>query len=65
MIKNKIKKLYGDRDYDSKLIYNELDDKSIIPFRKNEITLYKGSSYRAKITTLIKKIQWMIMENQE
>ncbi len=38
-IKNKISKLYGDKGYDSKLIYNELEGKAVIPPRKNAVTL--------------------------
>lgn len=30
-IKNKIKELYGDKGYDSKTIYNKLEDKAVIP----------------------------------
>ncbi|WP_084779416.1 IS5 family transposase, partial [Acidiplasma cupricumulans] len=65
-IKNKIKKLYGDKGYDSKAIYNELEDKAIIPPRKNAVTLSKGSIYRAKITRFIRRFSegsWKINNN--
>jgi len=54
-IKNKIRRLYGDKGYDSKAIYNELGDKAVIPPRKNASTLSRGSLYRAKITRFIKR----------
>ena len=54
-IKNKIRRLYGDKGYDSKIIYNELKDKALIPVRRNASTLSKGSTYRAKITRFIKR----------
>ena len=65
-IKNKIRKLYGDKGYDSKLIYNELDGKAVIPPRRNASTQSRGSTYRAKITRFIKKFSegtWKINNN--
>ena len=53
-IKNKISRLYADKGYDSKEIYNELGDKAVIPVRKNASTLSRGSPYRSKITRFIK-----------
>ena len=54
-IKNKISKLYGDKGYDSKAIYNELEDKAAIPVRKNASTLSMDSPYRAKIARFIRR----------
>ena len=48
--------MYGDRGYDSKLIYNELEGKAVIPVRKNAVTSSKGSPYRSKITRFIKRL---------
>ena len=65
-IKHKISKLYGDKGYDSKLIYNELEDKAVIPIRKNAATLSMGSPYRAKIVRFIKRFNeglWKINNN--
>jgi transposase len=65
-IKNKIRKLYGDKGYDSKLIYNELDGKAVIPPRRNASTQSRGSPCRAKITRFIKKFSegiWKIKNN--
>ena len=41
-IKNRISKLFGDKGYDSKAIYNELEDKAVIPVRRNASTLSRG-----------------------
>ena len=38
-VKNRISRLFGDKDYNSKAIYNELEDKELIPVRKNASTL--------------------------
>ena len=65
-IKNKISKLYGDKGYDSKLIYNELEGKAVIPTRKNAVTLSRGSPYRAKITRFIRRFDeglWKVNNN--
>ena len=65
-IKNKIRKLYGDKGYGSKAIYNELKNKAIIPPRKNAITLSRGSIYRSKIARFIKRFGeslWKINNN--
>jgi hypothetical protein len=55
IIKDRIKKLFGDKAYDSKGIYNILVNKAIIPVRKNASTLSKGSPARAKTSRSIKK----------
>jgi transposase len=48
-VKNRIISLLGDKGYDSKAIYNELEDKVVIPPRRNASTLSRGSPYRARI----------------
>ena len=65
-IKNKISKLYGDKGYDSRAIYNELEDKAVIPPGKNAVTLSRGSPYRAKITRFIRRFSeglWKVNNN--
>ena len=60
-MRDKISKLYGDKAYDSKGIYNALCGKAIIPLRKNHSTLSKGSPYRARIEREIRRtseIKW-------
>jgi transposase len=54
-IKDKITRLYGDKAYDSKSIYNALSGKAIIPVRNNFSTLSRGSPYRAKIAREIRR----------
>ncbi len=54
-IRDKISKLYGDKAYDSRSIYNSLNGKAIIPTRKNSSTLSKGSPYRARIAREIRR----------
>ena len=54
-IREKITRLYGDKAYDSKSIYNALCGKAIIPLRKNYSTLSKGSPYRARIAREIRR----------
>ena len=48
------------------IIYNELEDKAVIPVRKNASTLSRGSPYRAKITRFIRRFNeglWKIKNN--
>ena len=54
-IREKITRLYGDKAYDSRSIYNSLNGKAIIPTRKNSSTLSGGSPYRARITREIRR----------
>ena len=54
-MKNNILRLFGDRGYDSKYIYNMFGYNAIIPPRKNASTKSRGSSTRAKIVRYIKK----------
>lgn len=42
-MKNRVSGLFGDRGYDSKAIYNELENKALIPVRKNTLTLANDS----------------------
>ena len=65
-VKNKINKLYGDKGYDSKAIYNELKNKAVIPVIRNAVTLSRGSIYRPKIARFIKRFGeslWKINNN--
>ena len=39
-MKNKIKKLFGEKVFDPKAIYNESEDKAAIPPMNNSITLF-------------------------
>ena len=52
-VRNRVSRLFGDKGYDSKAIYNELEDKAVIPPRRNASTLSRGSPSRAKITRFI------------
>ena len=54
-MKNNILRIFGDRGYDSKYIYNMFGYNAIIPPRKNASTKSRGSSTRAKIVRYIKK----------
>ena len=54
-MKNNILRIFGDRGYDSKYIYNMFGYNAIIPPRKNASTKSRGSSTRARIVRYIKK----------
>ena len=54
-MKNNILRIFGDRGYDSKYIYNMFGYNAVIPPRKNASTKSRGSSTRAKIVRFIKK----------
>ena len=54
-MKNNILRIFGDKGYDSKYIYNMFGYNSVIPPRKNASTKSRGSSARAKIVRYIKK----------
>ena len=54
-MKNNILRIFGDRGYDSKYIYNMFGYNAIIPPRKNASTKSRGSYARAKIVRFIKK----------
>ena len=51
----KIKRIFGDKGYDSKSIYNTFEDDAIIPPRKNASSKSRGSPARASIVRLIRK----------
>ena len=53
-MKNNILRIFGDRGYDSKYIYNMFGYNAVIPPRKNASTKSRGSSTRAKIVRFIK-----------
>ena len=54
-MKNNILRIFGDRGYDSKYIYNMFGYNAIIPPRKNAYTEFRGSPARTKIVRFIKK----------
>ena len=54
-MKNNILRIFVDRGYDSKYIYNMLGTGTAIPPRKNASTRSRGSAARAKIVRYIKK----------
>ena len=54
-MKNNILRIFGDKGYDSKYIYNMFGYNAVIPPRKNASTKSRGSSARAKIVRYIKK----------
>ncbi len=54
-MKNNILRIFGDRGYDSKYIYNMFGYNAVIPPRKNASTKSRGSSARARIVRYIKK----------
>ena len=54
-MKSNILRIFGDRGYDSKYIYNIFGYNAIIPPRKNASTKSRGSSARAKIVRYIKR----------
>ena len=54
-MKDKISKLYGDKAYDSRSIYNSFNGKAVIPTRKNSSTLSRSSPYRSRITREIRR----------
>ena len=54
-MKNNILRIFGDRGYDSKYIYNMFGYNAVIPPRKNASTKSRGSPARARIVRYIKK----------
>ena len=59
-IKNKINKLYDDKGYDSRAIYNELKNKAVIPVIRNAVTLSRGSIYRSKAFIFIIMVNYAL-----
>ncbi len=54
-IKGRIKRIFGDKGYDSKSIYNMFGDDAIVPPRKNASSQSRGSPARAKVVRLIRR----------
>lgn len=54
-VKERIRKIFGYKDYDSRTIYNTFGKITIIPPRKNASTRSSGSPSRAKIVRQIRK----------
>ena len=54
-IGDRIKRIFGDKGYDSKAIYNAFGSGAIIPPRKNASTLSRESPPRARIVRQIRK----------
>ena len=54
-VKDRIRKIFGDKGYDSKSIYNTFGENTIIPPRKNASTRSRGSPSRARIVRQIRR----------
>ncbi|MCW6170438.1 MAG: transposase, partial [Thermoplasmatales archaeon] len=54
-IRGKVKRIFGDKGYDSKSIYNIFEEDAIIPPRSNASSKSRGSPARARIVRQIKK----------
>ena len=54
-IRDRIKRIFGDKGYDSKEIFNEFGSNTIIPPRKNASSQSRGSPARAKIVRQIRR----------
>ena len=54
-VKERIKRIFADKGYDSKAIYNTFGENTIIPPRKNASSKSRGSPSRAKIVRQIRK----------
>jgi len=54
-LKGRIKKIFGDKAYDSKAIFNIFGSKTAIPPRSNASTMSRGSPARAKVVRDIRK----------
>ena len=52
-IREKVKKIFADRGYDSKAIFNEFGSSTVIPPRNNASSRSKGSPSRSKIVRQI------------
>ena len=53
--KERIKRIFANRGYDSKAIFNESDSNTVILPRKNASIRTRGSPARAKIVRQIKR----------
>jgi len=54
-IRDRIAKIFGDKGYDSKAIFNDFGSATIIPPRKNASTRSRGSPARARVFRLIRR----------
>jgi hypothetical protein len=54
-VKERIKRIFADKGYDSKAIFNEFGSNTVIPPRKNASTRSRGSPSRSKIVRQIKR----------
>ena len=54
-VKERIKRIFGDKGYDSKAIYNTFGENTAIPPRRNASTRSRGSPARAKIVRQIRR----------
>ena len=54
-VKERIRRIFADKGYDSKAIYNTFGENAIIPPRKNASSRSRGSPSRAKIVRRIRK----------
>ncbi len=54
-IKSRIMRIFGDKGYDSKAIFNTFGSDTIIPPKKNASTRSRGSPSRAKVVRQIRK----------
>ncbi|EQB68469.1 MAG: transposase, IS4 family protein [Thermoplasmatales archaeon Gpl] len=54
-VMERIKRIFADRGYDSKAIFNEFGSNTVIPDRKNALTRSRGSPSRSKIVSQIKR----------
>ncbi len=54
-IKDRIGKIFGDKGYDSKRIFNDFGSRTIIPPRKNASSQSRGSPSRAKVVRQIRR----------
>ena len=54
-VKERIKRIFGDKGYDSKAIYNTFGENTVIPPRRNASSKSRGSPARARIVRQIRK----------
>ena len=54
-VKERIKRIFADKGYDSKAIFNEFGFNTVILTRKNASTRSRGSPSRSKIVSQIKR----------
>lgn len=54
-VKSRILRIFGDKGYDSKAIFNAFSSNTVIPPRKNASSQSRGSPSRAKVVRLIRR----------